>query len=101
MQRRNFLSLVSCAALSAIVPKRTYFFLDGLWRPDEQPIMPKFYHIQLRFSRDFIKSEYSCDGVTWHPFYEEPNLLWHGEVPLVRLPTFEPLDVKAYLEGKR
>lgn len=35
MTRRSFLSMVSCAALSAVVPKPKYFFLNGLWRTPE------------------------------------------------------------------
>jgi len=33
MRRRDFLSMLSCAALAAVVPRKTYYFLNGLWRP--------------------------------------------------------------------
>ena len=32
MRRCDFLSLVSCAALAAIVPRPKYFFLNGVWQ---------------------------------------------------------------------
>jgi len=34
MKRRDFLSMLSCAAIASIVPRPKYFFLNGVWQPN-------------------------------------------------------------------
>jgi len=35
MKRRDFLSMISGGVLFGIVPKKTYFFLNGIFRADD------------------------------------------------------------------
>lgn len=39
ISRRGFLSMISVGAISAAVPKKECFFLDGLWRGDDKSIV--------------------------------------------------------------
>ena len=59
MNRRNFLSTLAGGAASAIIaPRKEYFFLNGLFRPDEKIVNATIeqYSDYINFS-DFIVAE--------------------------------------------
>ena len=100
MKRRNFLSLISCAALAAVVPKRSYFFLNGLWRPDAGAITLEIVTEAFRKTWEasasltipceevWVKERGATKGY-WRfglgPWFEIPNFHWHGESPYVQV----------------
>ena len=101
MRRRDFLSLVSCAALAAIVPRPKYCFLNGVWQRE----------VTISYDASMGKDQ-SCLMLTesnpgnygsiwvrevWHGeeaarLYRKiangewesiPNVNWHGRAPFV------------------
>ena len=73
MRRRDFLSMLSCAALSAVVPRPKYFFLNGVWQRPEVLIS---YDASLGPDQSclmFMESNPRNTGAVW------VREIWYGE----------------------
>ena len=77
VNRRSFLSLVSVAALSHVLPVRRYVFLNGLWRasadilflePTDTPLMALARGIWIsRMPKDLPQIAAAFQVDTWPP----------------------------------
>ena len=106
MRRRDFLSLVSCAALAAIVPRPKYFFLNGVWQNDPQiltlammqeafeetcrrPPFPDSVQIEEIWVKENGKSV-GYQRIGFGPWTRIPNLGFHGMAPFIPSTQADP-----------
>ena len=82
MKRRDFLSMLSVAALSVAVPRKAYYFLNGIWHQPEglsfydlapctYPIYPAIPH-ENQLSSDVEEAL----GLMWYNFAVHPDAIW-------------------------
>ena len=102
MRRRDFLSLVSCAALSAVVPRPKYFFLNGLWHqrwmgvdlaiPGSEIKVFSTYEVgtYILLQEQFFKNGKMFRKIGSLPWEEVENHSWHGKPPYSRVSLIQP-----------